>query len=137
MVKLKTQEFFEMAFPGICFIAYGVLGYLVSVPSIFLVVSLMSLIFAFYSIIRLVKKKEKDDDLSLLNKQRAGYKAFLIGGLVVFLFIAVQMFRSYRSSYFSIQIDLRILAILYGSWMLIYYAVFRMLERPGEDYDED
>ena len=97
----------------------------------------MSLIFAFYSIIRLVKKKEKDDDLSLLNKQRAGYKAFLIGGLVVFLFIAVQMFRSYRSSYFSIQIDLRILAILYGSWMLIYYAVFRMLERPGEDYDED
>lgn len=137
MVKLKTQEFFEMVFPGICFIAYGVLGYLVSVPSVFLIVSLMSLIFAFYSLIKLIKKKEKDDDLSLLNKQRAGNKAFLTGGLFVFIFIAVQMFRSYKSSSFMFQVDLRIIAILYGVWMLIYYVVFRILERPGEDYDED
>ena len=137
MIKIKLQEFLDIGLIGVIFILYGILSYFVNVNVFFIVCDVLLAAYWLFRFFTRKMKKEKDDDLSLTDKRRAGYRSFVLAVLLVLLYLGYQVFVSYGKDSFLITMDLRVLSIVCGIWVLSYYVFYRHFEKQGETYDED
>ena len=137
MIKIKMQEFLDIGLIGIIFILYGTLSFFINVNVFFVICDIVLAGYWMFRFATRKMKKEKDDDLSISDKRRAGYRSFVIGVLLIFIYLGYKVIASYGKQSFIVNIDLRILSIICGLWVLSYYFFYRHFEKQGEVYDED
>jgi hypothetical protein len=137
MAKIRMQEFLDVGLIGIVFILYGILSFFVNVNIFFIICDFLLAGYWIFRFVTRKMKKERDDDLSLSDKRRAGYRSFALGVLLVLLYNGYQIIASFGKKSFVITMDLRVLSIIFGLWVLSYYFFYRHFEKQGEDYDED
>ena len=136
-IKIKTQEFFDICFPGICFIVYGLLGYLALPRPVTSVVGLLSIAYIVYKIVVRIRGAEKLDDLAKTDIYKAAAKTFYLGTFIVLVWLGYNMFKKISSAEYTICVDLRIVSIALGVLFCFYYVMFRKQDVLGEDYDEN
>lgn len=136
-IKLKTQEFFDMCFPGICLIVYGVCGYMALPRPATSIVGLLSIGYIIYKAVAFVRGAEKLDDLAKQDLAKAGAKTFYLGALIVLVWLGYSIFKIVSGSDYSIMVDIRVVSLVFGALLCFYYAVFRKQDVLGEDYDEN
>lgn len=137
MIKIKMQEFLDVGLIGVIFILYGILSFFIDVNVFFVICDILLAGYWIFRFATRKMKKEKDDDLSISDKRRAGYRSFVLGVLLILIYLGYQVIASYGKQSFIVNIDLRILSIICGLWVLSYYFFYRHFEKQGEVYDED
>lgn len=132
MISVRKQEFIEMFLPGVVYLIIGISGCLIKSNYLNLIAFILMAGYSFYVFTKKSIKKEKDDDDSKQNKNRAGYFTFHLILIAVTLYLAFMIIVggfNGNGFYTIVTMDLNALCIALGTIQIIYYLAFSYFDR--------